>query len=89
MSSQQVRTRYDWSVIRPSIAAVETVAASTGRAPTEIHPMHSVIDPDALDSLLRREHGRTDGNPVSVSFSFADQDVTVRSDGQVTTKPSR
>lgn len=85
MNSHHVRTKYDWTVKRPSIAVVEAVAAATGRKPTDICSLHSTLDPDALDSLLRANRESAEDAHVTLSFSYAGQDVTVRSDGLVIT----
>lgn len=83
MSSQIVRTRYDWNATRPSIAVVETVAAATGRAPTDMRPIYSVVEPEALDALVQPDQGPADGGPVRLDFRYADRGVTVHSDGRI------
>ncbi|WIV68664.1 HalOD1 output domain-containing protein [Natrialbaceae archaeon AArc-T1-2] len=73
----------------PSQAVVEAVADAESvppesLCPPEYDPLHSVIDPQALDALFEP---RADGTPRSsgrVSFTFCGYDVTVDSDGTVT-----
>lgn len=57
---------------------VERVAAKTGRDPLELPVLHDVLDPDALDTLV---DGMSGGE---VSFTYADQEVTITSDGEIT-----
>lgn len=57
---------------------VQQVAATTGRDPLELPVLHDVLDPDALDTLVE---GMSDGR---VSFTYAGQEVTIASDGEIT-----
>lgn len=60
---------------------VSAVAARTERAPMELTPLHSVVDADALATLLDRTPSTTDG--VRVTFTFEGLRVTVGGDGRV------
>lgn len=64
----------------PSEAVVMAVAERKGVGPTEVPPLHDVIDPDALDDVFR---GRRSGR---VTFEYAGYEVTVsgRRDVQMT-----
>ncbi|WP_246999626.1 HalOD1 output domain-containing protein [Halosolutus gelatinilyticus] len=72
----------------PSQSVVETIAAVEGISaeelgPPEYEPLHTVVDPAALDALFAR---RTDGRPRSsgtVSFAYCGYEVTVERDGSV------
>lgn len=57
---------------------VQLVAATTGRDPLQLPILHDVVDPDALDTLVAE---MSDGQ---VSFTYAGQDVTITSDGEIT-----
>jgi len=85
MSTHHAGAEYDWSVERPSAAVVETVAAVTNRRPEDLEPLYQTVDPDALDSLLRRDTAGSGDGEVSVSFAYAGQTVTVRRNGSVVT----
>lgn len=61
---------------RPSVGLVNAVAAATNRRPTELPQLGRTVDPDSLDALLQ-------SNDVTVSFQYADVDVTAHSDGTV------
>jgi hypothetical protein len=79
------RVRFDRVTVAPSIAVVAAVAAETGSAPTEVPPLFSAVDSEALDSLFRSwDTGSTD----SVDFTFAGFAVTVYATGEVALVPA-
>lgn len=82
-AAEPTRVRYDWLSTPPSTAVVETVGDVTGRDPTALQPLYDVIDPDALDTLVRSSGGNGENQYTSVSFGFADHRVTVRSTGEL------
>ena len=49
-----------------SLLIVEAVSAITGREPTALEPLYSVVDPEALESLLSSAHE----SDMQVSFAF-------------------
>lgn len=65
----------------PSIAVVETVAVATNREATGLPPLYDTVDVDSLDALMRSANGGP--GTVSVSFRYADVDVTVDSTGDI------
>lgn len=66
---------------RTAMAVVEAVAAATDREVTALPPMFDVVNPDALDALVRSD-GTSDPD-VRVSFPYAGTDVHVRSEGSI------
>lgn len=62
---------------------VENVAATKDTGPLTLDPLYDVIDPDALETLC---NGAFDG---SVTFQYADCEVTVDGDGWVQVTPSQ
>lgn len=50
--------------------------------PTELSPLGDVVDPDALDDLVRSGTMRS-AECIEVSFTYVDLDVTVASDGNI------
>ncbi|WP_158057784.1 HalOD1 output domain-containing protein [Halorussus halophilus] len=68
---------------------VEAVAAVTDSEPTEIPPLHNVIDPEALGELFaqprRAEYrNRTEG---AVTFRLAGCEVRFHADGRIVVTP--
>lgn len=64
---------------RICLAVVETVSAATGREATDMEPLYSVLDPDALEAILTTP----DDGVVRVFFEFEGCAVTTSSTGQV------
>lgn len=74
------RATFDADGVAPSVAAVEAVSAVADVDPTDLPPLYSVVDPDALDTLLEG------GGPVDVVFELAGHHVRLDS-GRVVVRP--
>jgi len=75
-------TRTDEPTAKPSLRVVEAVADADGVDPVRLDPpLHSAIDPEALDRLF--EPTPTGPRAGTVRFSYRDHDVTVHPDGTV------
>jgi hypothetical protein len=57
---------------------VEDVAARVGVEPTELAPLHDVIEPEILELLCARETTRG-----HITFQYVGYDVTVNADGTI------
>jgi len=69
-----------------STVVVEAVADALGVSPVDLEPpLHSAVNPDALDDLFRPEWSSDEVRKVS--FTYAECDVTVRDDGEVVVRP--
>lgn len=79
------RATYDADAVAPSTAAVGLASAVADVEPTEMEPLHSRIDADALDSMLGGSRA-ADGE-VRATFTFDDFRVTLASDGRVEARP--
>jgi hypothetical protein len=66
----------------PTVAVVEALAAARGVRPTELEPLHDVIDCGALDRSFERGAGTVASSSV-LSFSVDGWNVFVRDDGLV------
>ncbi|MFC7133191.1 MULTISPECIES: HalOD1 output domain-containing protein [Salinibaculum] len=64
------------------MAVIATLAEVMDADPVELDPLHSTVDPDALDALVRVRTG-TDGD-IHVTFTHEDHEITVYSYGVVT-----
>lgn len=78
-----LRSRYDWSVITPTNAVIEVVAAVTGQQPTELPALYEAVEPDALDLICSNGTIARSSGPIRVSFPYAGHEVTIGSDGEV------
>lgn len=63
-----------------SIAVIECITEADGGDPENRPPLHDAIDPEAFDNLFQ---GRSRGE---VTFSYLDYEITVNSEGKVTTR---
>lgn len=77
------RRTYDWTEIHPTTAIIETVARSLERDPVELGQLSSVVDTDAIDSLLMNAT-RPGKQDVVLSVTYEGHDVTAKSSGMVT-----
>ena len=78
-----VRARYDWASTPPTIAVVETIAVALNREVTALEPLYESVDPDALDALLQSNGSSATPRDLTVTFTAADRQITVRSSGDV------
>lgn len=81
------RRTFDWTETDPSTAVVEVVSTALGVEPTDVEPLYTAVDPEALDRLFREPGGDRDISAVVVSFTFADRHVTVEGTGAVVAEP--
>lgn len=65
----------------PSEAVVERVANREGVHPLELDPLYEVIDPSALDALVRTHEQKTSG--LQITFVYHGYEVTVTAEGVV------
>jgi len=77
--------RHRWESDQPNLAIVETVAAATGREPTDLPPLQGAVDTDALETVLT-EGADEPAEPIWVSFSYSGVHVTVGTDGIIEVK---
>lgn len=87
VANETVRAQYEWSSTSPSTAVIKTVAIALDREPTTIDPLYEFVDPDALDTVIQSYGAATDTDPVTVSFVFAEQQITIYSSGEVVVHP--
>lgn len=67
------------------MAVIATLAEVMDADPVELDPLHSTIDPDALDTFVSVRTG-TDGD-IHVTFTHEDHPITVYSYGVVSITP--
>jgi len=82
------RATYDHGQDFPSEVIIHAVAAVSNTSPTDLEPLYSVIDPDALDSLCASlTQGRHEGD-ARVTFAFHGHTVALNSYGVVEVAPT-
>lgn len=76
--------RHDWDdPASLSFTIVETVAAVTGRESTDLSPLYSALDPDALEAIMAPRRA----DSVRLTFTYEACIVTVASSGEVVVDP--
>lgn len=79
--SATVRTQFDQEKTPASMAVVATLAEVMESDPVELDSLHSTVDPEALDALVRVRDGTT--GDVHVTFTHENHAITVYSYGVV------
>lgn len=87
-SSGTYRTQFDEHTRPASEAIVKAVATATGIDQLELPPLHSVIDPDALDALFDSPTRRASKQRLVLTFEYADCRVSAKAHGTVEVKPN-
>ena len=82
-----VRAEHDWTSRPPSTAVIETVAVARDCEPAGLEPLYEVVDPDALDTLVRSSRDGPVADGTTVTFEVADMSVTVHGGGTVVVRP--
>lgn len=80
------RADFDADVVAPSMAVIGAVSAVAGTDPLHIEPLHSTIDPDALDTLFADQKGGE--GDLHAQFTLEGYSVTLSSYGSVTVRSS-
>jgi len=81
------RAIFDADVVAPSTAIVGAVSAVANKDPLNIEPLHSTIDPDALDTLFAAS--RRDESDIHARFSLKGYSIRLSSYGSITVRPSQ
>ena len=76
-----LHAEFDWDVVSPSVAVMQTVAIAADREAIELSPLIETLDPDALDELIVHTSGPD--SAVSLSFQLDEYAVTVTGAGDV------
>lgn len=76
---QSARSNVDRRDDEIALRVLEGVAAADDRRVSELPPLYSTVDPDALGALFRRSDGG-----LRVVFEYDGKTVTVREGGRVT-----
>jgi hypothetical protein len=84
--SGTVRTQFNQEKTPASMAVIATLADVLDTDPVDLDPLHSSVDPEALDVLVR-VHSGTDGD-THVSFTHEGHTITVHSHGVVAITPA-
>jgi len=84
LESRTYLASFDGATTAASMAVVAALSDVLGVDPTEMEPLGSVIDTDALDALIDG-HGAAESG-LSVAFPLDGYELTVSTDGVVTVR---
>jgi hypothetical protein len=77
------RVAHEWdSTDSLLLRIIETVAEETGQAHDEMAPLHSAVDPDALERLLTGSESF-----LRLTFTYEGCTITAANDGTVVVQP--
>ncbi|MFP8891330.1 HalOD1 output domain-containing protein [Natrialbaceae archaeon A-CW2] len=77
----------------PSLVIVEHIAQKEGvdvadLCPPEYPPLHTAVDPQALDTLLAGDSDKLlHEQPITVRFQYCGYEITVSNDGELIIEP--
>lgn len=72
----------------PSETIVEKVAARESVDPVDLSvPLFEVIDPDAMNTLVRTVDQQPSDYPFQIKFTYYGYEITVSGDGSVNVSP--
>lgn len=66
-----------------TIQIIETVASHSQTDPIALPRLYNSIDPDALEALMHDKKDSAEMAEITVTFTYADYDVTVTGDGSI------
>lgn len=80
---------YEWDGTTPlSVAVIEAISQVSGKGLRELDPLHSAIDPDALDAIFRsRGQPAINQNIEDLTFHYEECKITVSSSGRIVIEP--
>ena len=80
--SATVRTQFDQEKTPASIAIIATLADVMDTDPVDLRPLHSTVDPDALDALVHPRNGMN--GDTHITFTHEGHEIRVHSYGVIT-----
>jgi len=83
--SATVRSQFDQGKTPASMAVIATLADLMDTDPVDLRPLHSTVDPDALDALVEVRNGTT--GDVQITFTHEGHQICVHSYGVITIAP--
>ena len=83
--SVTVRTQFDQAKTPASMVVIATLADVMDSDPVELTPLHSVVDPAALDALVQVRNGAT--GDTHITFTHEGHEIRVHSYGVITITP--
>ncbi|WP_049935585.1 HalOD1 output domain-containing protein [Haloplanus natans] len=74
---------FDGGDVSPSVAVISVVAKITGQSVTALRPLDHVVDPDALDRIVRHRPSGPSRNDRLVEFTYEGLTIQLSSGGVI------
>jgi len=74
---------FDDCDVSPSVAVISVVAKITGRSVADLRPLHHVVDPDALDRIVRHCPSGPSRNERLVEFTYQGLSIQLSNRGVI------
>lgn len=87
-STSRYRAEFDRHDRSPTVAIVDAVSEATDAHVTELTPLGSVLDAEALEGLFTRQSPGQEPPDLSLSFTYEGCEVTVKARGTVLVRPA-
>lgn len=74
---------FDGDDVSPSVAVISVVTKITGQSAVDLRPLHHVVDPDALNRIVRRRPSGPSRNERLVEFTYQGLTIQLSSGGVI------
>jgi hypothetical protein len=74
---------FDGDDVSPSVAVISVVAKITGRSAADLRPLCHVVDPDALNRIVRHRPSGSSRNERLVEFTYQEFTIQLSSSGVI------
>lgn len=82
-SEETYVAEFDGDDVSPSVAVISVVTKITGQSAAELRPLRHVVDPDALDRIVRHRPSESSGNDRLVEFTYQGLTIQLSSGGVI------
>jgi len=74
---------FDSDDVSPSVAVISVVTKITGQSAADLRPLHHVVDPDALNRIVRHRPSGPSRNERIVEFTYQGLTIQLSSGGVI------
>jgi len=88
-SEETYVAEFDGDDVSPSVAVISVITKITGQSAADLRPLHHVVDPDALDRIVRHRPSGPSRNDRLVEFTYEGLTIQLSSGGVIEVGLSR
>jgi hypothetical protein len=81
-------SEFDNSDVSLDTIIISVIAQITGQSATDLQPLHDVVDPDALNRLIKDRPSGLDHSKRQVEFTYQDLKIRILGSGVIKVYPS-